>query len=109
MCPLNTVMLLNIKMHQTMFPEYGDTAMGEAKDQEALDVPDDDLRRVIVDAQRGCESEREKLKFDRMLEDHKKGLYPNCEDGNTKLGTTLELLQWKAEKGLSDTRDLRSY
>jgi hypothetical protein len=30
-----------------------------------------------------------------MLEDHKKKLYPNCEDGNTKLGTTLELLQWK--------------
>jgi hypothetical protein len=29
-------------------------------------------------------------------------LYPNCEDGNTKLGTTLELLQWKAETGLSD-------
>ena len=26
-----------------------------------------------------------------------KGLYPNCEDGNTKLGTILELLQWKAE------------
>ena len=65
-------------------------------------MPADDLRRVIVDAQRECESEKEKLKFDRMLEDHKKGLYPNCEDGNTKLGTTLELLQWKAENGVSD-------
>ncbi|XBH67329.1 hypothetical protein VPH35_095722 [Triticum aestivum] len=32
-----------------------------------------------------CESQKEKLKFNRMLEDHKKGLYPNCEDGNTKL------------------------
>ena len=40
----------------------------------------------------GYESEREKLKFDRMW----KWLYPNCKDGNTKLGTTLELLQWKA-------------
>jgi hypothetical protein len=29
-------------------------------------------------------------------------LYLNCEDGNTKLGTTLELLQWKAETSLSD-------
>ena len=37
-----------------------------------------------------------------MLEDHKKGLYPNCEDGNTKLGTALELLQWKAENGIPD-------
>jgi hypothetical protein len=37
-----------------------------------------------------------------MLEDHKKKLYPNCKDGNTKLSTTLELLQWKVETGLSD-------
>jgi hypothetical protein len=29
-------------------------------------------------------------------------LYPNCEDDNTKLGTTLELLQWKAETSLSN-------
>jgi hypothetical protein len=32
----------------------------------------------------------------------KKLLYPNCEDGSTKLGTTLELLKWKAEASLSD-------
>ena len=78
--------------------------MGEAEDQEEEpdDVPDDDLRRVIVDAKRQCQSEREKLKFDRMLEDHKKRLYPNCEGDNTKLGTTLELLQWKADNGVSN-------
>ena len=92
-------------------PKYGDAAMGEAvEDQEEPDdVPDDDLRRVIVDARRQCESEKEKLKFDCMLEDHKKGLYPNCKDGNTKLGTILELLQWKAENGIYLTRHLKSY
>ena len=91
-------------------PEYGDAATGEAEDQEEPDdVPDDDdLRRVIVDARTQCESQNEKLKFDRMLENHKKGLYPNCEDGNTKLGTILELLQWKAEN-VCLTKDLRSY
>ena len=105
-------------------PEYGDAATGgagedqeepddvpndaatgeAAEDQEEPDdVPDDDdLRRVIVDARTQCESQKEKLKFDRMLEDHKKGLYPNCEDGNTKLGTVLELLQWKAENAVPD-------
>ena len=105
-------------------PEYGDAATGgagedqeepddvpndaatgeAAEDQEEPDdVPDDDdLRRVIVDARTQCESQKEKLKFDRMLEDHKKGLYPNCEDGNTKLGTVLELLQWKAENVVPD-------
>ena len=77
-----------------MPPEHGDAATGGAAEdqEEPNDVPDDDLRRVIVDARENCESEKEKLKFDRMLEDHKKGLYPNCEDGNTKLGTVLELL-----------------
>jgi hypothetical protein len=37
-----------------------------------------------------------------MLDDHKKDLYPNCKDGQKKLGSMLELLQWKAESGLSD-------
>ena len=84
-------------------PEYGDAATGEAKEQEEPDdVPDDDLRRVIVDAMRQCESEKEKLKFDRKLEDHKKGLYPNCEEGTTKLGTVEDLLQWKADNVVPD-------
>jgi hypothetical protein len=37
-----------------------------------------------------------------VLDDHKKNLYPNCEDDQKKLGSTLKLLQWKAETGLSD-------
>ena len=57
-------------------PEFGDAATGEAvEDQEEPDdVPGDDLCRVIVDARSQCESEKEKVKFDRTLEDHKKGL-----------------------------------
>ena len=31
-----------------------------------------------------------------------KRVVPNCEDGNTKLGTVLELLQWKAENVVPD-------
>ena len=85
-------------------PEYGDAATGEAVDnqEEPDNVPDDHIRRVIADARSECECEKEKVKFDHMLEDHKKGLYPNCEDGNTKLGTVLELLQWKAENVVPD-------
>jgi hypothetical protein len=37
-----------------------------------------------------------------MLDDHKKLMYPNCKYGQKKLGSTLELLQWKAETDLSD-------
>jgi hypothetical protein len=29
-------------------------------------------------------------------------LYSNCEEGQKKLGTTLELLQWKTKNGVSD-------
>ena len=72
-----------------MFPEYGDTAMGEAEgeaEEEASDEPADDLGRVIADAKRDCESEKERVKLEHMLEDHKKLLYPNCEDGQQKAG-----------------------
>ena len=37
-----------------------------------------------------------------MLENHKKLLYPNCKQGLKKLGTTLEILQWKAANGVTD-------
>ena len=74
----------------------------EAEHEVIVDESDEDLRRVILDEQIKCESENERSKLERMLEDHKKLVYPNCEDGQKKLGTTLELLQWKAENGLSD-------
>jgi hypothetical protein len=38
-----------------------------------------------------------------MLEDHKNSLYPKCENCPKKLDSTLELLKWKVEKGLSDS------
>ena len=37
-----------------------------------------------------------------MLEDYRTLLYPYCKQGQNKLGTTLELLQWKASNSLSD-------
>jgi hypothetical protein len=90
--------------------EYGDTAMednkeeggGNEEEQQASDEPADGLGWVILDAKQQCDTGREKLKLEAMQKDHKKLLYPNCEDGSTKLGTTLELLKWKAEAGLSD-------
>ncbi|KAK1681901.1 hypothetical protein QYE76_042749 [Lolium multiflorum] len=71
-------------------------------DELIFDDPDDDLGRAILDAKMNCGNEKERLKLEKMLEDHNKLLYPNCENGQKKLGTTLELLQWKAENGTSD-------
>ena len=39
-----------------------------------------------------------------MLEDYITLLYPDCKQDQKKLGTTLELLHWKASNGLSDKR-----
>jgi hypothetical protein len=69
-----------------MFAEYDDTAKGhcfpsegnednEAEDQEAPDEPADDLGQAIADARRDCETEKERLSCDQMLEDHNKLLY----------------------------------
>jgi hypothetical protein len=86
--------------------DFPDTAMGEAKEEvgveHALAEDDDALGDVIRDTQRDCKSDKEKAKFDRMLEDHKKLLYPSAKDGQKKLGTILELLQWKARNDISD-------
>ncbi|KAK1626082.1 hypothetical protein QYE76_000397 [Lolium multiflorum] len=90
--------------YRSMFPEYDDTAMEdneeEGGEERAPDEPgDDDLRRAISDVRRDCGTDKESLQFDKMLEDHQKLLYPGCEDGQKKLGSLLELLQWKAEAG----------
>ncbi|KAK1612790.1 hypothetical protein QYE76_036463 [Lolium multiflorum] len=87
-----------------MASDYEGNKDNEVEDQEAPDEPaDDDLGRAIADARRECETEKERLAFDKMIEDHNKLLYPTCEDGHKKLGSTLELLQWKAENGVTDS------
>jgi hypothetical protein len=76
-----------------MFLEYGDTATGESENPETSDKPADDLGWAIVDAKRDCETENERLKFEQILKDPKKLLYPNCKDGQENLGSTMELLK----------------
>jgi hypothetical protein len=57
------------------FAEYGafdDTAMVEAEEEVVVKKevePVDDLGQAILDAQRECESDKEKIKFERILED----------------------------------------
>jgi hypothetical protein len=80
-----------------------DTAMEETPEGEATDDdPTDDLGQALRDVREDCESEKARMKFQQMLEDHRKLLYPRCKDGSKKLSSTLELLQWKATHGVSD-------
>jgi hypothetical protein len=69
-----------------MFPdtemEDGEQQQEEEDEERASeDEPADDLGRIISDARLGCDTERERLQFERMLQDHNKLLYPTCEDG----------------------------
>ena len=78
--------------HGHGFPGYDGTTMGEEAEpamreeaeEEASDEPADDLGRAIADAKRNCASEKEKKKLQRMLDDHKKLLYPNCKADKKK-------------------------
>ena len=55
------------------YDAFDDTAMGKAEEEVATeDEPANDVGQAIRDAQRECKSEKEKIKFERMLEDHKK-------------------------------------
>jgi hypothetical protein len=71
------------------YGDFDDTAMGEVEEETGAEdtlTEDDALGDVIRDAQRDYENEKEKAKFDRMLEDHKKLLYPSAEDRQKKVG-----------------------
>jgi hypothetical protein len=86
------------------FAQFIDTVMGEVEEALVQDDghDDDDLAKMIRDEKKERENERDKKKLQRMLEDHKTSLYPDCKEGQKKLRTVLELLQWKAGNGVSD-------
>ena len=85
--------------------------MGKAEEEVvAEDEPADDLGQAISDAQRECESEKEKIKFERMLEDHKKLLYPTAEEGQKKVGyhtgiAAMEGKEWCIRQGIWGVTD----
>ena len=92
----------NFPIHARLGAFDHDTVMEEPEADAAENEPTDDLGQALHDAREDCDSEKERMKFQQMLEEHRKLLYPGCEDGLKKLGTTLELLQWKATHGVSD-------
>ena len=63
---------------------------------------------MLREAEEVCETEKESRDQKHMLEDYKISLYPHCNQGHKKLGTTLELLQSKTSNDLSD-KGLKSF
>ena len=81
---------------------FDDTAMGEPEEDTEGHVVEDDLGQMLREVEKVCETEKESRDLERMLEDYRTLLYPDCKQDQKKLGTALELLQWKASNGLSD-------
>lgn len=76
---------------------------GDAQEDVAQEnEPTDGLGQMLRDAEKDCGNDKELKKIQRMLQDHKTDLYPDCKEGLKKLGSTLELLQWKAANGVTD-------
>jgi hypothetical protein len=71
--------------HDDIIAEYcsflNDISFQKLEEEVAVqDEHSDDLGDAIRDAQRECKSKNDKIKFECMLEDHKKLLYPTAED-----------------------------
>ncbi|WVZ51489.1 hypothetical protein U9M48_002633 [Paspalum notatum var. saurae] len=80
------------------FNSFANTLMGDADDEDSTDA----LAQMLHDAKEDCDNERDWKNLERMLEDHRTLLYPDCKEGHMKLRSTLELLQWNASNGVSD-------
>jgi hypothetical protein len=68
--------------YRSMFPEYADTAMKDNEEEgqgeeRAPYEPADDLGWVISDARRGCDTEKERLQFEQMLQGSQQIVVPN--------------------------------
>jgi hypothetical protein len=55
-----------------------DDEPNEAEENAVEEQPHDELGQVLLDAQKDSETMKESNKFKKMLEDHKKLLYPDC-------------------------------
>jgi hypothetical protein len=59
--------------------DFADTLMEDADEEKrSEDGHVDDLGQVLKAAQRDCEKDNEKAKLCRMIENHRKLLYPDC-------------------------------
>jgi hypothetical protein len=57
---------------------FDDEPMDKAEENIVEQQPHDELGQVLLDAQKDSDTVKESKKFDKMLEDHKKLLYPDC-------------------------------
>ena len=72
------------------------------------DDPSDDLGRALHNVWADCESEMERLKFQKLLEDHHKLLYPYCQNRLKNLAPPWSCCNRRRQM-VYPTRDLVNY
>lgn len=80
----------------------------DVPDEPTADVSDEpaeetDLDQMLHDGGRDLTDERDIKKFEQLKVDARTPLYEGCKAGDSRLHSTLTLLQFKARHGLSDT------
>ena len=75
---------INFPIHAGFGAFDDNTAMEEPQADAAENEPTDKLGQALCSEREDCESEKNRLKFQQMIEDHRKLLYPRCEDGLKK-------------------------
>jgi hypothetical protein len=65
---------------------FDDEPMDKAKENAVEGQPHDELGHVLLDAQKDSETVKKSKEFKKMLENHKKLLYPDSQTGSHKVG-----------------------
>jgi hypothetical protein len=65
--------------------DFQDEPMDEGEVNVAQEEPPDELGQALLDAQKDSDTVKEALKFEKMLEDHKRPLFPSCKPEQKKL------------------------
>ena len=65
---------------------FDDTAMGEPEEDAEGHVVEDNLGQMLCEAEEVYETEKESRDLKRMLEDYGTLFYPDCKQGQKKLG-----------------------
>ena len=84
----------------------GNAGFGAFDDDIPMEEPEVDVTETgagIAQCAADCESETERLKFQKLLEDHHKLLYPDCQNGLLVIGGFYATIPMRYSKCCSST------
>ena len=77
---------------------FEDTPMGEPEEDTEGHVVENDLGQMLPEAEKVCETEKESRDLKHMLEDYRTLLYPDCKQGQKKIGYHIKIVAMEGIK-----------